>query len=224
MKEQDPLAIAFTKYKLKDEELENIRERKTQLTYLKGETLFKQGAFAPYVLYIIDGMVKVYLQTGHEKQINIHLAKAGDFLAFSAVFGEHVYNYSASALTDARICMIDKNALHQLLLDNHDFAMHITSRNYRNESHLLEIIRNTSYKQMRGKLASALLYLFSEDEANESVFHHLTRQDIADFAAISVESAIKFLKEFEKENIIKLDGKIIKEQNHRKLAEISERG
>jgi len=197
---------------------------KTQITYLKGETIFKQGAFAPYILYVVDGLVRVFLQTGSTKQLNIRLSKQGDFMAFSSVFGDNIYNCSAVALKDSTICMIEKTALKQLLMKNADFAMRITSRNCRNEARYLDIIQNTSYKQMRGKLASALLYLSSEEFLEEDVFQYLTRQDIADFASITIESAVKFIKEFEKEGILKLMGKDLKITDKHLLEEIARRG
>ncbi len=210
--------------KLSAEELAFINNKKTQIHYLKGETIFKQGAFAPHVLFVNHGLVRVYLQTGVNKQLNIHIARKGDFMAFSSVFGENIYNYSAVALVDSAICMIDKDALKQLLLRNPNFALQITSRNYTNESRYLEIISNISYKQMRGKLASALLYLSGEYFRDENLFQHLTRQDIADFASITIESAIKFLKEFEKEGIIRLDGKNIEVKDEKGLLSVSKYG
>ena len=77
---------------------------------------------------------------------------------------------------------------------------------------------------MRGKLASCLLYLSSEEFLEEDVFQYLTRQDIADFASITIESAVKFIKEFEKEGILKLKGKDLKIINNGKLEEIAKRG
>lgn len=205
-------------------ELELIKDKKTQLTYLKGENLFKQGAFAPYVMFIVNGLVKIYLQTGYDKQINIRLARTGDFLAFSSIFGDNVYNYSAISVKDSLVCMIDKESLKQLLLKNPEFAMQITSRNFRNENYLFEIIKNISYKQMRGKLASTLLYLSQEEFIEEEIFQYMSRQDIADFASISTESAIKFLKEFEKEGILNLNGKDIEITDRGKLEDIALRG
>ncbi len=205
-------------------ELEILQQYKTNITYLKGENIFKQGAFAPYVIYVVKGLIKVYLQTGYEKQINISIAKSGDFLAFSSIFGENIHTYSSQALTDAEICMVEKESLKDALLKHPQFALQITSKNYRNERHLLEIIKNVSYKQMRGKLASSLLYLSQEEFLDEQIFSFLTRQDIADFASISTESAIKFLKEFEKEKIIKLKGKNIIITNLELLESISKNG
>lgn len=206
------------------DDLEFINSKKTQIMYLKGETIFKQGAFAPHVLYVVDGLARVFLQTDSTKQINLHVAKAGDFIGFSSVFGNNVYNYSSVALKDSTICMIDKTALKQLLMKNADFAIRITSRNYQNESRYLDIIQNISTKQMRGKLASALLYLSSDEFLKEDIFQYLTRHDIADFASITIESTVKFLKEFEKEGVLGLNGKDIKIIDKIQLVEIGRRG
>jgi CRP/FNR family transcriptional regulator, polysaccharide utilization system transcription regulator len=205
------------------DELDFINSKKTQITYLKGETIFKQGAFAPFVLYVADGLVKAFLQTG-AKQLNIRLAKQGDFLAFSSVFGVNVYKYSAVAVKESTICMIDKTALKKLILKNTDFAVRITTRNCSNEVRYLQIIQNISHKHMRGKLASALLYLSSSEFLAEDVFQYLTRQDIADFASVTVESAVKFIKEFEKEGLLELAKKDIIIIDQDKLRTIAKRG
>ena len=209
---------------LSEDEFDFLRNKKKQLLYTKGENIFKQGAFAPYVMYVLSGLVKVYLQTGRNKKVNISIAKQGDFLAFSSVFGEEVYTYSTVAITDAQICMIEKDRLKQFLFKNNKFAMRITSDNYKNERHLLSIIANISYKQMRGKIASSLLYLSADAFLAEYIFQHLTRQDIADFASISTESAIKFLKEFEKDGILKLSGKEITILDYDRMVSIAKRG
>lgn len=209
---------------LKPDELEYLNNKKTQLLYKKGENLFKQGAFSPFVIHIVKGMVVVYLQTGYNKQINIRIAQEGDFLGFSSVFGDNIHNYSAVALKNSIICMIDKNALKHLMQINPEFGFRITSNYCRNENNLLEIIKTISFKQMRGKLATALLNLSEQEFPDDNIFHYLSRKDIADFASVSTESAIKFLKEFEKERILKLKGKEIIVTNFEKLREIAERG
>lgn len=194
---------------LTPDELNLISANKTEITYLAGETLFKQGAFSSHVLLVMDGLVRIYLQTGKDKQLNLQLVKTGDFLAFSSVFGETVHATSAIAVTDAQVCMIDRESMRELLLRNAQFAMRITSRNFKNEHQLLSVISNMTYKQMRGKLASALLYLSSADFDGLSIFPNLSRQDIANFASIATESTIKILKEFERDGILVLDGKDI---------------
>ncbi len=211
-------------HQLNEKELELINKKKTQIIYEKGEVLFKQGAFAHHVLYVIQGLVKVYLQPGGKRNINLGLAKQGDFLGFSSVFGNEMYTCSSTAMRESRICMIDKHALKQVLMTNSAFAMQITSRNYKFENQLLEVIKNLSYKQMQGKLASALCYLSTGELEFENVFESLTRQELADFAGITQESVVKFLKEFEREGLVKLAGKNIQILDLAKLQMISKTG
>ncbi|MBN1926620.1 MAG: Crp/Fnr family transcriptional regulator [Prolixibacteraceae bacterium] len=206
------------------DELDFISSKKKQLTYEQGENLFKQGAFSPYIIYIVEGLVKMSLHTGNNKKVNIKIAKTGDFLAFSSVFGDSCYNYSTVALKTSTICMIDKRALNILMKKNAEFAIRIASRNCRDERRLIEIITDINYKHMRGKLASALLYLSSDEFEGCSVFQYLTRQDIADFATISTESAIKFLKEFEKEGILNVEGKCVSIVDNKRLTDIATKG
>ncbi len=206
------------------DDLKILEGNRTKITYLRGENIFKQGAFAPYVIFIVSGLIKVYVQTGYDKQINIGIARTGEFLAFSSVFGERVHSYSTQAITDAEVCMVEKESLKNALLKNPEFALQITSKNYRNERLLIEIIKNLSYKQMRGKLAAAIVYLSQDEFLNENIFENLSRQEIADFASISTESAIKFLKELEREGIIILNGKNIEIIHKEKLEQLSKNG
>lgn len=206
------------------EEFETLHRKQKELRYERGEHIFKQGAFAPHVLFIQTGLVKVYLHTGARKHLNLWIARSGDFLAFSTIFGKETYPYSAVALKDSELMMIEKESLKALLRTNPEFALRITSKNYGTEQHLLNIVTNLSYKQMRGKLASSLLYLSAGPLLKDEVFSYLSRQDIADFASISVENVVRFLKEFEQEGIVKLEGKKITIADREKLSSISNTG
>ncbi len=205
-------------------DLEALSENRTQLTYLKGETIFKQGAFAPHVLFIQSGLIRTYLQTGSKKVQNLWISHRGDFLAFSTLFGERTYPYSAAAMKDSELLMIDKESLRNLLHTNPEFGYRITSRNFNSERNLISLVGSLSGKQMRGKLATALLYLQSDIFEGEHIFQHLSRQDIAEFASISVESVIRFLKEFEREDILSLAGKDIMIRDLTRLTNISRTG
>ena len=45
---------------LPETDLEFISKQKTEVPYYKGETIFKQGAFAPHVMFVNEGVVLVF--------------------------------------------------------------------------------------------------------------------------------------------------------------------
>ena len=205
-------------------ELEFINENKTQVLYRNGENICKQGAFASYVLYISDGLIKLYLESPNNKNINIKILKTSEFIGLSSVYGENIYNYSAVALKDSNICLLEKKSFRKLLNNNGNFASEIIKWYCNNEKQLFNKIKSLGHKQMHGRLADTLLYLSNEDFKEEELFSKLSRQDIADFSCISTESAVRLLAELKNEGVIQVDGKHIKILDKEKLMEISKKG
>ncbi len=207
---------------LSKQELDFINSKTRHLFFKKGETICKQGAYAPYIVFLTRGLVKVYLEVDRDKHISTHLTKSGDFISFSSVFNEDAYKISATALNDSDVCMIDREAVIKLLKENGDFSYRIVSRNCLIENRLLSIIGNLSHKQMAGKLATTIIYL--NDFGYDNIFGSLTRKEIAEFANISIESTVKLLKDFENRGILSLEGKNITINNREILQKISDKG
>ena len=210
--------------KLIPTELEFINQNKTQIFYRKGENICKQGAFASYILYISDGLVKLYLESPKNKNINLKILKTSEFIGFSSIYGDNIYNYSTVALKDSTICLIEKDSFRKLLTNNGGFASEIIKWYCKNEKQLFNKIQSLSNKQMYGHLADALLYLSNQNLLNEQIFSHLSRKDIAGFAGLSTESTVRLLTKLKNENIIDIIGKEIKILNPELLKNISRKG
>lgn len=206
------------------EEVELIRSSKTQVLFRKGENLTKQGTFTSYVLFLMEGIVKQYVEGDGTHNYNLRIIQPGEFLGLSSVFTDSTFSYSSIALTDTRVFLIDKTAIARVIHQNGAFAYDIIKRYSKNNSGLYEAVRHLMYKQMNGRMADALLYLSADEFLGLSVFSHLSRKDIADFAGLSTETAIKLLKNFEKEGIIKLGDKSVTVLKPEMLKEISRRG
>jgi hypothetical protein len=67
---------------LSPEEVELVRTSKTQVLFRKGDNLTKQGAFASYVLFVISGLAKQYIEGDSSKNFNLHIVKPVNLLAF----------------------------------------------------------------------------------------------------------------------------------------------
>jgi len=206
------------------EEAELVSSSKTQVFFRKDDNLTKQGAFASYVLFVINGLAKQYIEGAGTKNFNLRIIRPGEFVGLSSVFFGNIFNYSSIALTDCQVFLIEKETMAKVIRQNGSFGFSITKRYCEQNANLLDTVRNLMYKQMNGRLADALLYIDSLRGEAEDIFQLLSRKDIADFAGISTESAVKLLKTFEKEGLIVLHEKDIKLVNHEAMVEISRRG
>lgn len=206
------------------EEAELVRASKTQILFRKDDNLTKQGAFASYVLFMIDGYAKQYLEGNSIKNYNLRIIKQGEFVGLSAVFSENTFNYSSVALTDCHVFLVEKEAISKVVKQNGMFGFNIIKRYCEQNTNLINTVRNLMYKQMNGRMADTLLYLDTLKNEKPEIFQLLSRKDIADFAGVSTESAVKLLKNFEKDGLIRLHEKDINVIKHNTLLEISRNG
>ena len=209
---------------LNHDEAELVRASKTQVLFRRDDNLTKQGAFASYVLFIITGLAKQYLEGDSMKNYNLRIIRPGEFVGLSAVFLNNTFNYSSVALTDCQVFLVEKDAIAKVAKQNGMFGFNIIRRYSEQNADLFTVIRNLNYKQMNGRMADSLLYIDSLKAENPGIFQLLSRKDIADFAGISTESAVKLLKSFEKDGLIILNEKDIIIEDHNKLLEISRKG
>lgn len=209
---------------LQQDEAELVRSGKTQVHFRKDDNLTKQGAFASYVLFMISGYAKQYLEGDGTRNYNLRIIKPGEFIGLSAVFSENTFNYSSVAITDCQVFLIEKDAVANVVKRNGNFAFGIIKRYCAHNTNLTKTVSNLMFKQMHGRLADTLIYIDSLKSENEEIFQLLSRKDIADFAGISTESTVKLLKIFEKEGLIELHEKNIRVLKHNALLDISHRG
>ena len=68
-------------------------------------------------------------------------------------------------------------------------------------------------KNLQGRLAEAILYLCDFKMKESDIFTHITRKDLAELSAMSVESMIRLLNEFKHDKLININGKHIEINN-----------
>jgi len=206
------------------EALDLIRASKTQVLFRKGDNLTKQGTFASYVLFIVTGLAKQYVEGDTRKSFNLRIIKPGEFIGMFSLFSKKTFNYSSLALTDCHVFLVEKEAITKIMNENGTFGLGLIRRYSEQNENLFDSLRTVLFKQMNGRFADTLLYIDSFKSEHPDVFQLLSRKDIADFAGISTESAVKLLKAFEREDCIKLNTKDISITDYEKLRNISRIG
>jgi|AntAceMinimDraft_2_1070361.scaffolds.fasta_scaffold03755_3 CRP/FNR family transcriptional regulator len=197
--------------------------QKNQISYKKGEIIIKEGTRVTDILYVIDGLIKVYIE-GPEKNIIIKLLKRDDFIGLTSLFGDDTYYFSVAALKETRVCSIDREAIKNLITQCCEFSRVLSDWYCKNYNIMLTKCLNLGLRQLNGKLANILLYLNKEEFKEVDVFSYISRKDLAELCGMSMESVVRILSEFNNEKIIELKGKKIEIKNLKRLIEINQKG
>lgn len=209
---------------LKANELEELNKDRFEVVFKAGETIFKQGTISEHFISITNGYAKVYLEGLDGKNQILRIAKPWQLIGGPGLHIDSKLYFSVKALTEVNACFINIKSFREILTRNSAFSLDFLA--YLNRIHvkLFDQIISLTQKQMHGRIADGLLYL-SKEVFGESISSNLiSRQDIADLTAMSKDSAIRILKEFEKDGYIDCLGNSIEILNLKALEEVGKRG
>ncbi len=209
---------------LSAEETELVRDSRVQVVFRRGENITKQGAFASYVIFIISGYSRQYIESSNGRDYNLRIIHPGEMVGLSAVFNRNTFNYSVVAITETTGFLIEKEAIAGLVKNNGAFAFGIVRRYCEHNAMLYSSLDHVLHQQTNGRMATVLLTLSPENFGGEDLTRHLSRRELADFAGISTEGAVKVLKSFEKDGLIRLSDRSIILLEKERLEEISRTG
>lgn len=197
---------------LSREQIASLRLQEIEKTYKKGEALFSEGAY-PKALYVVfKGVVKIHKYGTNGKEQITRLASAGDLIGYRSLLTNETYSASATAVEETRLFQIPSDAFFNLLKENPDFSMKVIQMLAGDLRLAEKQVVDMAQKSVREKVAEALLLLsnkFGVNNETAALNSVLTRKEIGDIAGVTTESAIRTISDFNKEQIIEIDGKRI---------------
>lgn len=206
------------------EEKAILDNNKTNINYSKGEVILKQGTLANSILYVNSGLSKLFVE-GTQKKIILTIKRDHNFLGLSSIYHkDKTYQYSATALEDCKLDLYDKESFKKVLNMNINFANEIIRFINHNTAKIYARFLCVTEKNARGKVADMILCLSNNIFGCLEFTIPLSRQELAEFAGLSMENTIRILKEFEGDKLIKLQGKNFNIIEKSKLERISEFG
>ena len=209
---------------LTEEEHALVAENKVTLTYKKGEIICKQGAFASHIVYLKNGLAKVYLE-GKSKNLILKITPPGNLIGLPCIYdGNNTFLYSASTYVSSEVDLVDIEIFKQLILQNPKFAYRIINVLNENTVQTYGRFHCFTNKQMHGRMADILLCLAQRIFMNDSFSLPLSRADLAELTGMSTESVVRVLKDFKDDNLINFEGKEIELLNIEMLSKISDVG
>ncbi len=187
---------------LDKEQMEIINKGRYEVTFLKGETMFKQGGPLTHIACLTSGMAKIYIEGQDKKNMILKILKPTELVGGPGYQVDFRHHFSVCALTETTACFIDINAFNTVIQANSVFTLEFIKFLNTSTVKIYEKLMSLTHKQMHGRIADALLYLSKEVYDSNSFSTLLTRQDIAELSAMTKESAIRIMKEFKDEGII----------------------
>lgn len=209
---------------LSAEELEIINRDRYSVRFNEGEVILKQGTQANTIISVIEGFARKYMEGFNGRKLILDFVKPWQLVGAPGVHNLGKYNFSVVAIKDTLVCFMDAANFTEVIGLNGEFAKAYVKLCSGNYGRSLERMVSLSQKQMHGRIADALIYLSKEIYESDSLGPDISRQDIADYTSMSKDSAIRILKEFERDQIIRLNGKKIEVIDNTRLQSISVNG
>ena len=188
---------------LTEEQLNDVNNTRKEVHYKAGEVIFKTGGPLTHMICLTKGMVKVYLEDPYtDKRILISVLKPVELILGPGFLVDDSHHLTTVAMEDTTACFINIDKHKKIMETNPDYTMAIIQHVNKKMIKLFKKMQCLTHKHTRGKMADALLYLSNSVYQNEIFDTLLSRQDLADLAAMTKETTIRVLKEFSEEGII----------------------
>lgn len=169
------------------------------MSFGKGAEIYGENEPADYVYKVLTGSVRIYkiLSDGRRQIERFHFA--GDVFGLE-IGEEHVS--SAEAMTDTTVLLVRRAAVLAVAGRSNEVANRLWTYTAREldhaRSHAMLLV-----KTAQERVASFLLQLANRFSAN-SVELPMTRQDIADYLGLTIETVSRTLTQFQEKSAIEL--------------------
>jgi CRP/FNR family transcriptional regulator len=208
---------------LSHEELDIMNNKRVEVSFKKDEIIYKQGMPLTHLVVLRNGIGKIYIEGSKGKSLILSYTKPFEMNGGIGIFLDQIHHSSLVATSDCDTCYIDIQSFNEVSRGNAKF-MEAFLRYHSDK------IRQTYYqftvltqKNMEARMAEAILYLSKTVFCN-TIIKGISKQDLADFTAMSRESTIRVLKDFKDEGFIDLDRQDIKVIHAESLQKIASLG
>lgn len=193
----------------------------------KGDYLFKEGEKSHGLLCLVSGKVKIFkIGVGEREQI-LKMVKQMEFIGYRNLFSEKRWSFSAKAIEESVICILNKQTLIKILKNNADISLKLTKLISDELWYLYNRVTSLTQKHVMGRLVETLLMLgdiYGFEEDGKTLQAKLSRDDIAHLSNMTTSNAIRTLSFLASEGNIELKGRKIKILNKNNLELICNQG
>ncbi len=188
--------------------------------YRRREVLFTEGTYPKGLFCVKSGKIKLSQLGADGREQIVHLIHNGDVMGYRAILGEDVYSCTATAMEESIVCFIPISDFLSLLEVRPTLLMRITRILAEKLKEAEYNITRMAHQPVKDRLIYVLFtliesYGFKEDKTTINL--NIKREDLANFAGTTRETATRVLYELRGQGILSLHGKYIKVIDIKKL-------
>jgi CRP/FNR family transcriptional regulator len=210
---------------LEGDDLAEFRKIKRSLDYASHQTVFYEGHVCLGFYLLCAGKVKLTRSSARGRRQIVRILGPGELIEKHA-FGERaLHEVTCETLEPSQVCVIDKERYLAVIHRNPQLAIKLIQL-LSNELRVnMEQLDQFTFQTARARLAGMLLELddrFGKKCVGQAqVGLTLKREEVAEMAGITVETAIRLLSVFRDEGLLTIDGRAITLLNPDRLARIA---
>jgi CRP/FNR family transcriptional regulator len=167
------------------------------------EALFTAGQVASSVHNLTAGVVRLYKLLPDGRRQVIGFALPGDFLG---VAPSDRYSYSADAIDSVSVCRLSREAFTHFIEQRSHFLMRINEFAARElmlaQEQMLLLGRRTAEEKVAAFLIGWRERLAHIGDERQTIALPMSRQDIADYLGLTIETVSRTLTRFEREKLL----------------------
>ena len=208
---------------LRQNELDSLNEARLEVSFKKGEIIYKQGTPLTHIVIINEGLGKIYLEGIKGRNLILNYTRRYDLNGGVGVFIDQRHHSSLMAVTDCGACFIDINAFKAVLRSNSTFMEAYMKEFSQRVRHTYQQFAVLTQKNMEGRMAESILFL-NDQVFRNGVIKNVSKQDLAELTAMTKESAIRVLKEFKDDGLIEIVDHTISILDQKALQQVAAHG
>jgi CRP/FNR family transcriptional regulator, global nitrogen regulator len=172
------------------------------------DMIFAPGDPDDQVYFLLEGTVRLYKIYGEYKEATTALLREGDVFGELSLEERSCQNAFAEAITDARVAVVRKTVLNEMIKRRPKFALKLFSSFSERLRQSEEAIESLLDREVSARLATLLSHLgdrFGEPHGSRTVIRvRLTHQDLANMIASTREAVSKEMSEFQRAGLIEI--------------------
>jgi CRP/FNR family transcriptional regulator len=176
------------------------------IAFDRGDRIFTEGDTADSFLNIVDGRVKVFKSTPAGKELILEIFGAGDPLGAVAVYEGMAYPASAVALEATTLLRIPQREFFALLEQHPALVRGLLSGLTLRLAELTRRLAELTGARVEARFARLFLKLADQigrhDRGGVFVPMALSRQELADLTGTTIETAIRIMSRWQKEDVL----------------------